>query len=78
MQDQLANNKAVKVVVNQGVLYVITDKTIKDVVIGDLTAKTLAQSISKEINVSQFKARDSFTRVAHTDGSFSTIKFVIK
>ena len=67
-----------KAVVSNGVLSIVTNKDVKDVVVGDMTSRTLASANKKEVNVSQLKAGVYYARVAYTDGSLGTVKFVIK
>lgn len=67
-----------KAVVSNGVLNIVTNKDIKDVVVGDMSARSLASANKKEVNVSQLKAGVYYARVAYVDGSFGTVKFVIK
>lgn len=67
-----------KAVVSNGVLSIITNKDVKDVVVGDMSARSLASANKKEVNVSQLKSGVYYARVAYTDGSFGTVKFVIK
>ena len=67
-----------KAVVSNGVLSIITNKDVKDVVVGDMSARSLASANKKDVNVSQLKSGVYYARVAYTDGSFGTVKFVIK
>ncbi len=67
-----------KAVVNNGTLNVISNKEIKEVLVGDLTGKTIAKVNAKEVNISALKSGVYFARVAYTDGAFGTVKFVVK
>ena len=67
-----------KAVVNNGTLNVISNKEIKEVLVGDLTGKTFTKVNAKEVNISALKSGVYFARVAYTDGAFGTVKFVVK
>ena len=76
--DVNTNKTELKAVVTNGVLSVFTNKDIKDVIVGDMSTRVLVQSTKKDLNVSQLKAGVYYARVAYTDGTFGTVKFVIK
>lgn len=78
VNDQTLTKVELKAVVNNGILNIVTNKDVKDILVGDMSAKTLASSTTKFVNVSQLKSGVYFARVAYVDGSNSTIKFVIK
>ncbi|MBS7332176.1 MAG: hypothetical protein KIG88_01095 [Weeksellaceae bacterium] len=67
-----------KAVVSNGILNIVTNKDIKDVVVGDMSAKSILTSTKKEVNVSQLKSGVYYARVAYADGSLGTVKFVVK
>lgn len=52
---QVVKNE-LKAVVSNGVLNIITNKDVKDIIIGDMSARKLASADKKEVNVSQLKS----------------------
>ena len=76
--EQTATKVELKAVVNSGTLNVVSNKEIKSVLVGDLTGRKLSEVKSKDVNISALKAGVYFARVAYADGSYGTVKFIIK
>ncbi|WP_276680236.1 T9SS type A sorting domain-containing protein [Empedobacter brevis] len=76
--EQTVSKVELKAVVNGGVLNMISNKEIKSVLVGDLTGRRLAEVNAKNVNISALKAGVYFARVAYADGSYGTVKFIVK
>lgn len=76
--EQSASKVELKAVVNAGTLNVVSNKEIKSVLVGDLTGRRLTEVNSKNVNISALKSGVYYARVAYADGSFGTVKFIVK
>lgn len=76
--DQNIKKTELKAVVKDGVLNIVSNKDVKNVLVGDMSARTLTQANSKNVNVSNLKPGVYYARVAYADGAFGTVKFIIK
>lgn len=76
--EQSVSKVELKAVVNAGTLNVVSNKEIKSVLVGDLTGRKLTEVNSKNVNISALKSGVYYARVAYADGSFGTVKFIVK
>lgn len=77
--DQVSTNKVeLKAVVSNKILNVVSNKEIKEVLVVDMTGKSVAKSEAISVNVAQLTPGTYVARVAYVDGAFGTVKFVVK
>jgi len=75
----VATNKVeLKAVVSNQTLNVVSNKEIKEVLVVDMTGKSVTKSDKVSVNVAQLTPGTYVARVAYTDGAFGTVKFVVK